>query len=213
MARYPGEQDAGVLQPVIATLHRGVGLQSLERISVSGFALGDVGFTEFLAALEGSGRAQQIVMLSFWGCNIGVERARALADLLSRGVLPALKSICLAWNTLLGDQGVVALLGAVQEVPHRSLSELDLSNVGMCDGGMATLASAVQDGCMGRLMSLKLHSNPGVSDEGIIALAQAIESVRDRCGDSAGGDVPGLWRDHTCFSERLSTARIDSLAM
>jgi hypothetical protein len=79
-------------------------------------------------------------------CEIGTEGGRTLAALLSRGALSALEYISLSGDKHLGNRGVEALLGAVQEVPRTFLRKLDLVNVGMGDEGMAALASAFRGG-------------------------------------------------------------------
>lgn len=87
-----------------------------------------------------------------------------------------LNSIDLAVDSGIGDVGVVALAKALVEALQSPLTSLAMSSVGICKVGMAALASAVQQGKFERLGRLELSDDPGITDEGIIALAQAINA-------------------------------------
>jgi len=164
---------ATALQAVIAALHRGVGLQHLQNINLSSCIIGDVHFSDLLDALKGSGCAAQMVRLSFFKCGIGVDGARALADLLRGDGLPALEHLVLGFNQNTGDEGAVALAGGLCEAPRTMLKELDLG-VGMGDVGMAALASVIEHGRMGQSKRINLGND--MTDKGLVALARAIDA-------------------------------------
>ena len=112
---------AAAFQPVIAALHRGVGLPFLQDINVGNCTIGDGHFCDFLQALKSSGRAERMLALSFVNCGIGVDGARALANLLRGNGLPALEHLILDWNGSIGDEGVVALARGLIEAPRTML--------------------------------------------------------------------------------------------
>jgi hypothetical protein len=164
-----------VFQSVIAALHRGVGLQNLQEMCLLGCTLGDAHFGDFFQALEGSAFAEQMAVLSFRDCEIGVEGACALANLLRRDGLPALKYLFLIGNAEMGDEGIAALASGLAEAPRTMLRWLYLNCTGMGDVGMATLASVIHQGRMQEITWIDL-GKPGVTDKGLIALAQAIDA-------------------------------------
>jgi len=133
---------AEAFQPVIAALHRGVGLQTLQELSLKSYLLGE-GFKNFVYALGGSGCANHTVTLSFSYCGIGLEGTRALADLIRDDGLPALECLSLKGDREIQDEGVVALAEALRGAPRTLLKKLYLKKVGMCDEGMVALASGV----------------------------------------------------------------------
>lgn len=94
---YHNTFGAAPFQPVITALQHGIGLKLLQAAAFSYCELGD---------LESSGCANQMTVLSFTSCQIGVEGARTLADLLRLDGLPALESLRIR------NEGVVALAEA-----------------------------------------------------------------------------------------------------
>jgi len=112
-----------------------------------------------------------MVRLSFFNCGIGVDGARALADLLRGDGHPALKSLELGCDQNIGDEGAVALAGGLCEAPRTMLKTLNLG-VRMGDVGMAALASVIEHGRMGQLR----YINYGMTDKGLVALARAIDA-------------------------------------
>lgn len=105
--------------------------------------------------------------------KIGVAGANALADLLRRDKLPALTTLCLDTNNGIQDEGVVALAKALEEAPRTLLVVLAMHEVGMGNLGMFALASLIHRGRMQQVESLEISGAP---DEGMIALAQAIDT-------------------------------------
>lgn len=125
--------DAAASQPIIAALHRGVGLRNLKDIQLHDCMIGDAHFINFLDALKGSGCAEQMLHLTFHDCEIGVEGARALANLLRGDGLLALETLTLDRNDSIGDEGAVALANALCEAPRTLLEELNWHFIGMGD--------------------------------------------------------------------------------
>jgi HEAT repeat protein len=102
--------------------------------------------------------------------------ARILADVLSQGCFPALQFFYLYKNPNLTDVGVVALAEALSKTTQTFLTNLNLSDVGMGDEGIGALACLISQGRMEQLEELSLSSNSGVTRQGIIALAEAIDA-------------------------------------
>ena len=180
-------------------------LHHLQSIDLSSCTIGDVHFSDFLDALKGSGCAAQMVRLSFVNCGIGVDGARALADLLHGDGLPALERLELGLNQNIGDEGAVVLAGGLCEAPRTMLKELELG-VGMGYVGMAALASVIEHGRMGQLR----YINYGMTDKGLVALARAIDAWAAQSGESrdrygGGGGIYGswLWCACSCICQRL----------
>lgn len=92
---------AAALRSLSTALREGT-LQHLEKVVLWKCALGDNDIREFAEASEKSGCAKGLVTLSFTVCGFGVEGARIVADLLSRGVFPALKNLDLGKNPKIG---------------------------------------------------------------------------------------------------------------
>lgn len=124
--------------------------------------------------LEGSGCAARLVTLRFAGCKIGGEGMRTLVDLLCKDAFSASKKLCVPRNPDITDVGVVALADALGQATQTCSTHLDLESVNMGDEGIAALASLVSEGRLEQLQVVHLSCNDGVSDRGIITLAQAI---------------------------------------
>jgi len=91
---YQNTLGAAPFQHVISALQRGVGLKALQEVELYYCNLGDVKFREFLLALEGSGCADRLTVLSFDNCGIHDEGVRTLAGMLRRDGLPAFWRNC-----------------------------------------------------------------------------------------------------------------------
>lgn len=142
------------LQPLIAALCGGIGLQKLESIIFAGFDLNHVLFNVFLESLGGSACGEGLLRMSFEGCEIGVERMRVLAGLLRRDLLPSLEALLFYHCVGIEDEGVVALADALRDGKQTSLRELELESVRVCDVGIGALASVIRSGRMERLNNL-----------------------------------------------------------
>lgn len=93
---YQNTLGAAPFQSVITALQRGVGLKVLQEVELYYCKLGDVKAREFLLALQGSGCADRMAVLSFDNCGIYDEGARPLAGLLRRDGLLALEKFSLS---------------------------------------------------------------------------------------------------------------------
>lgn len=133
-------------------------------------------FKTFLDALQVSGCSKRLATLSFFECDLGAQDVCALADLIGQDCLPALKELCLSFNPNIADVGVVAPAEALLKPTETCLEEVELSYVGMGDEGIAALASLVYRGRMEDLTSLSISRNENVTDQGVNALAQAIDA-------------------------------------
>lgn len=108
--------------------------------------MGDGDIRDFADASEESGCAKHLVSLTFGACGIGEEGMRVLADLLSRGIFPALKFLNLGQNPNISDVGILALSEGLLKSTQTCLETLFLNHVGLGDEGIAALASLVEQG-------------------------------------------------------------------
>jgi len=72
--------------------------------------------------------------------------------------------------------GVVALADALLKAPQTFLTDLELCDVGLTDVGMTVVSSLLYQGCFEQLQLLNLSGNRGMTNQGIVALARAIET-------------------------------------
>ena len=94
-----------------------------------------------------------------------------LADHLGRDAFPALVDLRFLENPSITDVGVVAL-----KAPQTFLTDLELCDVGLTDVGMTVVSSLLYQGCFEQLQLLNLSGNRGMTNQGIVALARAIET-------------------------------------
>ena len=120
---------AAALRSVSMAMRNGA-LQNLEEVALRRCTLGDGDIRDFADALEHSDCAKRLRQLTFISCEVGVEGVRVLADLLSRGVFPALECLKLPGNPNITDLGVVALAEALMNSTQTFMTILDLENVG-----------------------------------------------------------------------------------
>ena len=128
----------------------------------------------FADALDEFGCAKRLRQLTFISCGFGVEGVRVLADLLSRGVFPALEYLDLERNPNISDVGVVAPAEALMKSTQTCLKTLGLENVEMGDEGISALASLASQGRLEHLKTLNISENEDLTEQGIITLARAI---------------------------------------
>jgi len=124
----------------------------------------------------GAGCAKGVTFLWFSDCGIDAEALRALADLLSRGAFPALKTLCFPGKSDITDVGVVALVKGLSKATQTIFTHLHLEDVGMSDEGIAGLAALIHKGRLNQLIAMHLSENSLVTDRGVITLAQAIDA-------------------------------------
>ena len=134
---------------------------------------------------------------------MGVERVCALADLLRRGATPALNQLSLSETSYFTHVGVAALAAALPKASQSNWAHLDLSYVGMGDAGIAVLATLVAQGHLQQLEEITLSDGGGVTNEGMILLAQAI----------SGGSLSALERFKIlCYSKNITLLGVGALA-
>lgn len=163
------------LQLVTASLHHGA-LQNLLTIKLRSCNVGGGILSRFVYALEGSVFSRRLIVLSFSSCSVDTEGVWAMANLLSRDALPALKELYLPTNPNITDMGIVALAEALVQPTQTLLTHLNLSFVGLRDEGISTLGSVVIQGRLDQLKELDLSRNYGVTNDGVINLARAIDA-------------------------------------
>jgi hypothetical protein len=164
-----------VLQSISAVLRHGA-MRNLEGFGLWNCTVDEEDVRDFMDALEKSGCAKRLGILTIYGCGVGVQVVSALADLLSRGVFPALKILDLGKNPNIMDVGVGALTEALLKPTQTFLKELRLTNVGMGEEGISALASLVGQGRLEQLNTLGISGNPALTQEGIVTLARAIDA-------------------------------------
>lgn len=82
--------------------------------------------------------------LSFCSCAFGVERGRALADLLRQDSFPALQDFSI-WNCDdIKDEGVVALAEGLRDAQQTFLRNFELFNVGIGDLSIRAISNFPQ---------------------------------------------------------------------
>ena len=167
------------VEPLIAALHRGMAFPSLRHLELGYLELAEVEWGRLLEALP---QAQQLVSLTFCGGqgNLGPEAMSQFSDLLARNAFPTLETLILRASQRLKDEGVAALAKGLLAASRTRLTHLNLSYIGMGDGGMTALASVIRAGRLERLDKILLHGNDTVTDEGLFALARAIKAAGPR---------------------------------
>ena len=163
------------LQSIAAALRHGA-LRNLLELVMFGCVVDDGDVRDVLEALEESGCAEQMTLLKFSDCGVSLGGVRALAAHLGKDAFPALKELNLNENHRITDVGVEVLAEALLQTAQTFLTYLSLSEVGMCDAGIAALVPLVQQGRMGRLEHLDICGNGGISDHGIISFAESINT-------------------------------------
>lgn len=83
-------RGGAALRSVAEALRQGA-LQNLQKLQLHKCTVSGEDFRDFTEALEMSGCAKNMVSLCFIDCGIGLEAARAVADILDRDALPALR--------------------------------------------------------------------------------------------------------------------------
>ena len=146
---------ATALRSVSAALRNGA-LTFFEEVDLRKCTLGDRDIRDFADALEESGCATRLVNLIFVSRGVGVDGIRIMADLICRGIFPALKCLDLPENPNISDVGVVALAEVLMKSTQPCLESLGLKKVGMGDEGIAALASLISQGRLEHLTWLDI---------------------------------------------------------
>ena len=98
-----------------------------------------------------------------------------MAAPLRRGAFPALKYLTFSDGDI-GDECVVVLANALLNATETRLWEVNLNRVGMGDAGVVALASVVSQGHFEELKYFCFGRNSDVTDQGMTALARAIDA-------------------------------------
>ncbi len=131
--------------------------------------------------LAGAPCASQLTHLEFKESNLCPKTVPIVSNIFVRDYFPALERLTLFESVKLCDDGVAALANGLSAACDTRLKSLDLQDVGMGDKGMFALAGLVHRGRFERLELLSISDNEEVSDQGVIALARAIEEA-GKCG-------------------------------
>ena len=135
-----------------------------------------------LAEKLGAGALPALTFVSLWGMHVGDAGASALAAALDRGALPRLEHLGLT-NAAIGDAGVVALAPALQRLPALGSLDLSGNRL-LGDEGAAALvapppppagASTTTIGVLTELRTMWLD-NTQITDTGCFALTAALRS-------------------------------------
>ena len=143
---------------------------------MTGCFAGDGNFQHSINALAGSACSKRLLRLFFDKCLIKAEGVCTLADHLGRGAFPALKKLRLEDDPGITDVGVVGLADGLLNPTQTMLTGLDLANVGLGEVGMTALSSLVYQCRFEQLELLNFSGNGGITSQGIVALARAIET-------------------------------------
>lgn len=168
-------RDAAVWHSISEALWHGA-LQNLLEVEMVGCFAGDGNFQRVIDALAGSACPKRLVRLDFETCDIDAGGVLALADHLGRDAFPTLKGLRFNGNPAITDVGVTALAEALLKPTQTYLTNLELNYVGLGDVGMTALASVVSQGRFEQLEFLEFSGNEGITNQGIVALARAIET-------------------------------------
>ena len=167
--------DAAVWHSISEALRHGA-LCNLLELEMEFCFGGDGNFQRVIHALAGSACSKRLLSLTFDDCGIDAGGVLVLADHLGRDAFPALKELRITNSPRITDVGVVALAEALRKPTQTMLTHLDLINVGMADDGMTALASVISEGRFDELDVLDLSGIMGLTNQGLIASARAIET-------------------------------------
>jgi len=137
-------------------------LPALTSVGLTNMHMGDV-FASALAAALDRGALPRLKHLYLDNAAIGDAGVVALAPALRR--VPALRTLSLSWNRLLGDEGAAALVAApplpagAPPPPTGALTELrilSLDDTQITDTGCATLTATLRSGALPALQDMFL---------------------------------------------------------
>ncbi|BBN06180.1 hypothetical protein MPTK1_3g19080 [Marchantia polymorpha subsp. ruderalis] len=150
-------------------------LPGLHRLHLIDSGVGDEGLTALANAL-GTGNTPSLTRL-----HVGSENevfhssgASTLAQVFGSGHLPALEDLSL--QGLVDEEGVVALLKALELGKVGEFKNLDMSNCKFGLEGAKALADVLQTPQFSTLRLLDLQGNPAIDDAAILALSAAFKS-------------------------------------
>ena len=167
--------DGAALEAVGAALRHG-GLRNLQEIELVCYPVADGAVSKFMGDLKASGCSERLVVLKFRECDIGLEGVLAVAQLLCQDAFPSLKKLHFGPDVDIRDVGIVPLVEALLKATHTLLTSVVLDTVEMGDEGMIALAPLIDQSRMDQLTYLHLCGSACETDQGISALARAIEA-------------------------------------
>ena len=138
-------------------------------ISLLNQRVGNVGMTSMAEALAGN---STVTWLDISGCDVGPTGIKALAPWL--GKTHVLKTLWIASNPLMGDQGCTELAAGLRT--NTTLAKLDLSSCNVGAPGCAEVVKALQANPSLRELRLALNT---FGDEGATAVAAALKDMRN----------------------------------
>ena len=163
-------------------------LPALTFISLYNMHVGDAGASALAAALD-RGALPRLQHLRLIDAAIGDAGVVALAPALQR--MPALRSLCLSGNRLLGDEGAAALVApppAAAGAPPTTtgalmttLRQVWLNDTQITDTGCAALAAAIRSGALPGLHNLYIRGCTLASAAARAAVFEALVSLRGPC--------------------------------
>ena len=164
-------------EDLISAFNRGVAFQRLHVFHLWNCDIDDADWSHLLGALGGAACAPHLTSLALAKSLRPVSMA-IFSDLLGENAFPMLTTLNICFNPI-GDAGLEFLVqGLLMPACQTRLKKLDLFHVKIGDKGMAALASTVRAGRFKRMEScLLFHRNANVTDEGVCALAQAVEDT------------------------------------
>lgn len=139
-------------------------------------SVGDWDSSDFMDALRKSGCATGLVKIEFGHCQLGTGGVRILASYITRGAFPALNDLSLYNDLTVTEAGVLALAEGSLSAPQTCLTSLNIWGEGMGKESVAAVASLIRQGRFEQLAYLNTSENGGISDQGVMVLAQAIEA-------------------------------------
>ena len=152
-------------------------LPTLTKLCLTNFHVGDAGASALAAALD-RGALPRLKHLYLSNAAIGDAGVVALAPALRR--LPALGSLDLSGNRLLGDEGAGALVAPTTMIRAlRKLRTVWLNNTQITDTGCAALAAAFRSGALPALKYLHLLGIPASAASKARAIAVLL--LRKQC--------------------------------
>ena len=162
-------EHVAALEPFLAALNRRIAFQQLRHLELCHFLLEDTKWDQLLSTLAEAPCAEQLTSLTFRRRDFGPPSMASFSALLRQDRFPALQQLWLQSDFNMEDEEAVLL---AEGLPAH-VTDLELRCIGMDDA----LASIVRTGRFHCLETLWLGSNEDVTDQGLVALAKALDHV------------------------------------
>lgn len=129
-----------------------------------------------LNALAGAHCALRLKNFDLVDSSFGPASMATFSALLSKDVFPELESWKI-YSTPIQDNGVALLVqGLIAATCQTRLTKLTLFDIKMSDRGITALASMIRTKHFERLHQIVVREQPAVTDEGVRALARAVQA-------------------------------------